>query len=620
MFRTNQGIVTITIIKKIIMEKFATKNGVSLRAYKGDAMTLLAFDLVAGLKNNLAGFTIRYKFKVDNVLQDPYVFNRLKFPDNFFVNNPGIPVQDRNSTLYSPIQKFNWVHVPNTNINTQLPIFGDYTYEVTPRYMIGGVLQPLQANLTVKVKINVSPFDLKKTKIGFTRGFVSSVAYAKRFNVNNNHVRPAGNEDELLFDITKKADTASRWNDVKKKFENVDYTFEEQHKWLGWQARQRILDFLDEAINDNAVSVKAFVYDLDEPEICKRLLKLAGEDRLKMTLDNAGKHGGNTSMESTFEKKFKAVAANAGDIQRGQFSGLAHSKVFIHIKNNNAVKVLTGSTNFSTNGLYVNSNHVLVFDNKKVAQLYSDAFDESFGPAKMSAFKGSKHSTDDFEFVEIGWPEMTVTFAPHTRAAAQRIFDRISQRIVKEGNTDVLFAIMKDTSKSSILDAVKQQVQSDKVFTYGITDTIGDNADYDVFLYKPNSSRGIRVAAKGIANVLPKPFGKVAKVDGYAIHHKFVVVNFKGPDPVVFCGSSNLAFGPEQSNGDNLLEIRDKDIVTAFAIQALALVDHFHWRNFELTATEMHLDDLSKPSKAWYLAWFDNNDLKNRQRKLYIKE
>lgn len=602
------------------MEKFATKNGVSLRAYKGDAMTLLAFDLIASLKNNLAGFTIRYKYKVDNVLQDPYIFNRLKFPDSFFVNNPGIPIQDRNSTLYSPIQKFNWVHVPNTNINTQVPIFGDYTYEVTPRYIIGGVLQPLQANLTVKVKINVSPFDLKKTKIGFTRGFVSSVAYAKRFNVNNNHVRPAGNEDDLLFDITKKADTASRWNDVTKKFENVDYTFEEQHKWLGWQARQRIIDFLDEAINDNAVSVKAFVYDLDEPEICKRLLKLAGENRLKMTLDNAGKHGGDTSMESTFEKKFKAAAANPDDIQRGQFLSLAHSKVFIHIKDNKAVKVLTGSTNFSTNGLYVNSNHVLIFDNKKVAQLYSDAFDESFGPAKMSAFKGLKHSTEDFEFVEIGLPEMTVTFAPHTKAAAQRIFDRISQRIVKEGNTDVLFAIMKDTSKSSILDAVKQQVQSDKVFTYGITDTIGDNADYNVFLYKPNSSRGIRVAAKGIENVLPKPFGKVAKIDGYAIHHKFVVVNFKGANPVVYCGSSNLAFGPEQSNGDNLLEIKDKDIVTAFAIQALALVDHFHWRNFELTATEMHLDDLSKPSKAWYLAWFDSSDLKNRQRKLYIKE
>jgi phosphatidylserine/phosphatidylglycerophosphate/cardiolipin synthase-like enzyme len=602
------------------MEKFKSKNGVSFMAYKGDAMTLLAFDLIASLRENLAGFTIKYSYKNGENLEESYIFNRLKFPDAFFQNNTNIPVIDRNSTLYSPIQKFNWVHVPNTNINTQIPIFGDYTYYVTPRYIEDGVLQPLDRNLTVDLKINVSPFEMKKTKVGFTRGFVSSVAYAKRFNVNNNRVRPPEAQDELLFDVTQNADTVNRWNDATKKYENVPYTYEEQHKWLGWQARQRIIDFLKEAVDDNTLFVKAFAYDLNEPEICKSLLTLASEGRLKVILDNEGKHGEEGSMENEFENLFTQQATNGSEIKRGNFLALAHSKVFIHLKNNKAQKVLTGSTNFSTNGLYVNSNHVLIFDNKKVAQLYSDVFDASFGDQNMDTFKGLEYSTSEYSFDEASLPNMTITFAPHTKEAAQKIFDRISQRILKGGNTDVLFAIMKDTSKSSILDAVKQQVQNDKVFTYGITDTIGDNADYSVFLYKPNSSKGIRVAAKGIENTLPEPFGKVAGISGYAIHHKFVVVNFKGTDPVVYCGSSNLAFGPEQKNGDNLLEIHDDDIVTAFAIEALRLVDHFHWRNNELTQTEMHLDDLSRISKAWYLPWFNTKDLRNRQRVLYIKQ
>lgn len=602
------------------MEKFETKNGVSVRAYKGDAMTLLAFDLKRSLQTNLAGFTIRYRFKDNGEWKEPFIFNRLKFPERFFENNPGILKEDRNSTLYSPIQKFNWVHVPNTNINTKNPVFGEYTYAITPRYLKNGVLQRLDDRLTVKVKINVSPFDMKKTQIGFTRGFVSSVAYAKRFNVNNNHVRPAGDADELLFDVTKKADTARRWNDDTKKYQNVDYTFEEQHQWLGWQARKRILDFLDEVINDTALSVKAFAYDLDEPQICKRLLRLARENRLQMILDNAGKHGNEDSFETNFANEFKKLADDAEAIKRANFLALAHSKVFIQLKKAKAIKVLTGSTNFSTNGLYVNSNHVLIFNNNRIAQLYADVFDASFGDEKMNVFKGSKHSVNDFDFNEAGLPKMTVTFAPHTQVAAQRIFDRINKRIKKAGNTDVLFAIMKDTNASSILDAVKQQVQINKVFTYGITDSISKKAEYNVFLYKPNSLKGIRVAAKGIENVLPKPFGKVAKVDGYAIHHKFVVVNFKGSDPVVFCGSSNLSFGPEQKNGDNLLEIHDKDIVTAFAIQALALVDHFEWRNKELSDDNMHLDDLSNPAKAWYLPWYNTKDLKNRQRNLYIQE
>ena len=74
-----------------------------------------------------------------------------------------------------------------------------------------------------------------------------------------------------------------------------------------------------------------------------------------------------------------------------------------------------------------------------------------------------------------------------------------------------------------------------------------------------------------------------------------------------------------QKNGDNLLEIHDDDIVTAFAIEALRLVDHFHWRNNELSDKPMFLDDLSDSNDMWYEAWFNSKDLKNRQRKLYIK-
>lgn len=601
------------------MEKFETKNGVSVRAYKGDAMTLLAFDLIPRLNNNLAGFTIYYRYKVDGNWEDFYVFNRMKFPEVFYQNNPDIPFKDKNSTLYSPIQKFNWVHVPNTNINTQYPVFGDYIYEITPRYIEEGILQPLDPDLTVKVPINVSPFDMKNTKIGFTRGFVSSVAYAKRFNVDNNRVRPPKSEDKLLFDVRQKADSAKRWSDITHQYEKVDYTFEEQHKWLGWQARQRIIDFLDDAINDNTLSVKVFAYDLNEPEICKRLLTLAETNRLKIILDNSGKHGSATSMETTFEKKIKEIT-DIKNIERGSFLALAHSKVFILIKNSVAIKVLTGSTNFSTNGLYINSNHVLIFENRNVAKLYGDVFDASFGKENMDRFKGNLFSITDFKISEPDFPEMTITFAPHTKGAAQRLFDRINERILKKGNTDILFAIMKDTSTSSILDAVMEQVKNEKIFTYGITDTIGKDSDYSVFLYKPNSLKGIRVAARGIENVLPAPFGKVAGIDGYAIHHKFIVVNFKGSDPVVYCGSSNLSFSPEQKNGDNLLEIHDEDIVTAFAIEALRLVDHFHWRNYEISNTEKHLDDLRKKSEAWYLSWFDSKDLKNLQRKLYIAE
>lgn len=600
------------------MENFKTKNGVSVRAYRGDAITLLAFDVSPELAENLAGFTLFFRCKEGNSAGQ-FLYNRLTFSEEFISNN-AIPDNDENSTLYSPIQKFKWVHVPNTDTNTQKAIFGDYVYTVTPRYIRDGKLLPIDPKLSVEIEIPVKPYIEKKAAVGFTRGFVSSVAYATRFGRTNNAVRPKVN-DSLLFDNTQIAGTAKRWNDKKHRYEQVPYTFKEQHEWLGWQARNRILDFLDETINDKKLNLKVFAFDLDEPEICKRLLLLAKENRLMMILDNSKGHTESDAWETLFETEYLKTA-NPETLKRGHYSALAHSKIMIQLRFGVAKKVLTGSANFSTNGLYVNSNHVIIFKNAKIGKLYSNLFDGSFGPEKMKNFKGSNLSANDNEISKtVSSPKMTVTFAPHTKEDATRIFDRISASICKNDTTDILFALMNDRSAGSILASVRKQIENENVFTYGITDTIGKNdEDFAIFLYKPNSKKGIRVAARGIENNLPEPFAQVPNIDGYAIHHKFIVVNFKGKNPVVYCGSSNLAFGPEQKNGDNLLEIFDKDIVTVFAIEALRLVDHFHWRNTKIDASvKLHLDSLEQ-KKKWYDSWLNEEDLKCRQRKLYIRK
>ena len=600
------------------MEIFKTRNGVSVRAYRGDAITLLAFDVTEKLAENMAGFTIFYRCKQQNST-GKYLYNRLTFNDEFIKKN-AIPLNDENSTLYSPIQKFNWVHVPNTDITTRQAIFGDYVYTITPRYIKDGKLLSLNPDFSVEIEIPVKPFEDKNASVAFTRGFVSSVAYATRFSRKNNAVRPKIN-DSLTFDNKQIADTAKRWNNIKRKYEQVAYTFEEQHEWLGWQARNRILEFLEETVQDKKLSLKVFAFDLNEPEICKKLLQLGKENRLTMILDDSKEHSEIDAWESIFEVEYLKTG-NPENIKRGHYSALAHCKVMIQMKNRAPKKVLTGSANFSTNGLYVNSNHVIIFKNTKIAKLYSDIFDESFGAEKMKNFKESAWAANDHEIEKsVSSPKMTVTFAPHKKVAAERIFDRISNSIENKETTDLLFAIMNDRSAGSILSSVRKQISNENVFSYGITDTIGKNdEDFAIFLYKPNSKKGIRVAARGIENNLPEPFGTVPGIDGYAIHHKFIVVNFKGKNPVVYCGSSNLAFGPEQKNGDNLLEIFDKDIVTAFAIEALRLVDHFHWRNTKLKNTDhLYLDQLNS-GKKWSDSWFNVDDLKYRQRKMYIRK
>jgi hypothetical protein len=205
----------------------------SVRAYKGDAMTLLSFDLDESLLENFVGFSIR----VTQGNRKPYYLkNRLSFEPAILAKN-SIDDKEKLSSLYSPFQKFRWIHVPSSEHYVDNPCFGKYTYDVTPRFLVDDVLKEPDPGLTVSVTIDVSPFRDGDIQVGFTRAFISSAAYAYRFN-NNSNLRP--NKEDLIFDIKMKSGTAKRWNENTRQMEDIDYTFEEQHEYLGWQARDRI--------------------------------------------------------------------------------------------------------------------------------------------------------------------------------------------------------------------------------------------------------------------------------------------------------------------------------------------------------------------------------------------
>src|SRR4051794_30005041 len=105
-----------------------------LVAYRGDAKTLLAFDLrTEASRDNLAGFTVR----ITPPGKAPYyLLNNLRFehPEDHAQD----PAEPSFSTLNAPIHKFRWVHVPGQAHQGLEPAFGEYTYEVTPRYFTAG--------------------------------------------------------------------------------------------------------------------------------------------------------------------------------------------------------------------------------------------------------------------------------------------------------------------------------------------------------------------------------------------------------------------------------------------------------------------------------------------------
>ena len=548
-----------------------SSSSLALIAYVGDGAVLLAFSLDPGeLKvNELAGFSIQCTPPAGK----PYFLeNRLNFANP--ITSSTTPSQTPwTSSQNAPFQKFHWVHFP-TEI---LP--GSYQFEVTARYCHGSTTID---GPKAMVAVRLAPEAGSNFELGLTRGYISSQAYASKFA--NKVIRP-----------------------LPKSLDYNTQPFQLQYEWLGYHARKMIFDLLAECLGDPSITVDLFAYDLDEPDIVDKLEALG--TRLRAVLDNAPLHQG-AALEVLGHVRL-VKSAGAGNIVQGHFHRFAHDKIIIAKKNGKAVKVLTGSANFSVRGLYVQSNNVLIFSDPKVADQYEQVFESVF--TNMSGFSKSPLAAQWFHFPNEGGgtPNFSVSFAPH-KVATVSLTE--VQQALDNAKSSIMFAIMELQGGGTVLRTIENLHLSGKVFSYGMTQSVkGFN------VYKPGQP-GVLIPFAALIKHVPPPFDKeFTGGPGQVIHDKFIVVDFNDKNPVVFTGSSNLAEGGEQDNGDNLLAIQDARVAEVFAVEAIRLVDHYQFRAAAQAATQVRpliLTPCGTQSK-WWTRDYDPNDMYNVQRELF---
>ena len=618
----------------------------TVKAYRGDAKTLLAFNVGKQNAKNLAGFTIQCAPQQQG--QDPYyLFNELQYETP--ADHAQDPKEPARSSINAPIFKFRWVHVPGVVHQGVDPFFGDYKYTVTPRYLKNGSLQPLDPTLSVTVAIPVNKFAKGNLELGFTRGYTQSQAFDTHFG-KNALIQP--NPPKFMFDTSVQSGTNAQ---------GQTFTYQQEYEWLGFTAREKVFGLLNDVLGNASSAIDLFAYNLDEPDILKILLELGKQKRIRIVLDNSKDNHDESkpTAEDQFEELFDKTAGKEA-LKRGKFGRYAHDKVVIVYSDSarkNPVKVLTGSTNFSVTGVYVNSNHVLIYNDPQVAGLYAGVFEEVWSTdIKKAPYIPSSWSSKTFSSATTNTPKTDFTFAPHDPDMTASVLKTITSRIAAEGAKSskvgsVLFAVMqidtpapksngkskskgKTTAKPAnnpVYTALNTLHKNDKIFSYGISDAPGG-----ISLYPVGKKTGVLVTGKPINTVLPPPFDQVRTISGFGhqVHHKFVVCGFNTADAVVFCGSSNLSNGGEENNGDNLLAIHDTDIATVFAIEALALVDHFDFLD-RSSKGKKGKDPSKTPAPAsqhqaamdahmylptddkWTARYFDPKDLHSVDRQLF---
>lgn len=106
------------------------------------------------------------------------------------------------------------------------------------------------------------------------------------------------------------------------------------------------------------------------------------------------------------------------------------------------------------------------------------------------------------------------------------------------------------------------------------------------------------------------------------MHHKFVVIDFDKPTARVYLGSYNFSSPADIKNGENLLIIKDRRIAVSYVVEALRIIDHYHFRVVQQEVQEakktLHL--AKPPRNAGEKPWWDEdyrNARKIRDRELF---
>ncbi len=569
---------TADAIKNKVM---ASKEGLTVTAYRGDNNVLLAFNLKESLIKNLAGFAI--KLRLPNG-KSYWLKNRLSFEKPLQANtSPQERLALWTESNLAPFQRFHWQHFPDEIMR------GTYTYSITPMYFNrkGGLIE----GVTADIAIDYLPKDcFDNLEIGFTRSYVSSQAYHDLFQ--NRLIRP-----------------------LPKTLDYNTTSYQQQYEWLGATAREVVFAFLNEALEDPAITIDALIYDIDEVHFVEKLEKLGS--RIRVFFDDSKEHVKEGALEAIVHQRIQKSAGQS-NVKKGHFKRFQHNKVLIQKKNNKPIRVLTGSMNFSVRGFYVQANNVLAFDDTHVASLYEQVFQQIWDDENN--FSKSEIASKWFSINQAQLPAIEFCFSPHKSGSIS--LNKI-QEALKKAKSSVFFSVMDLQGGGGVLQSLKSMaVERKDLFSYGVTQNLGKDQERQegVAIYGPGRLNGVLVPFGYLHGQVRPPFNEeVSGGFGQVIHNKFIVIDFNHSHPIVFTGSSNIAEGGEMANGDNLIAISDPVVAILYAVEACRLVDHFRFRAalYKSTSTEPLV---LKPDARWCEPYYDPSQLYYKQRLLFSRE
>ena len=246
--------------------------------------------------------------------------------------------------------------------------------------------------------------------------------------------------------------------------------------------------------------------------------------------------------DETSNNAFNSVSPPFGLVFGNSGDPLMHNKFLVIDEGLEDAKVIMGATNFTSNQMAVDPNHMLVINDQSLAKAYTLEFEEMWGsnnafPDLLQARFGSSKEDNTPHFFNINGIDVELYFSPSDRVTSK------IQNEIENADQSIDMALLTIT-KNELGSALGQKWDEGKSIRLIIENFDDNGSEYDFLLNKN-------------IPIKTHPNSRI-------FHHKYAIFDEGGSEPRVLTGSHNWTNKAEFQNDENTLIIRDQELANQF--------------------------------------------------------
>jgi phosphatidylserine/phosphatidylglycerophosphate/cardiolipin synthase-like enzyme len=519
----------------------------TVKSYVSSGCVLLAYDWEEGKNHpDFLGFAIKRTPGYSQDRAPQFLFNKLDFVPSTQAAKP------KPSNL-APIQKFNWWDggIKTSDQNKT------FEYEIIPVLGTGPDDLVLRTTDSAIAKVTIPAPLQGAIATYFNRAVVSSQSFLKEANKS----------------------------------------LELQTQWLA----NGLQDAIPTILKDSDAFDCAIYHLSDNHWILPAFRKFSGKGSIIYF-----SKGDDTKSEAAIDS-LHTTNRNISSHKRDKISKLMHDKFIVSYKGGSERAVLMGSTNFTPEAQTSQANLLHILHSKQLAGFY----------AKRAHLLATNPATKDTS-PNAGWQTVTdipgsqlrVFFLPEP-GSGRTFLDTVTKAI-QDAKSSVLFCMF-TASDEKLMNAIFEKGDSPDHNIYGLLNSVDDpdkptksgkpkklpaiaatifhrsREKSDTLPYAAFGSdaprgwlpelRTIDTTSFDISVKKPRAGEKKKIIPPVHVHHKFIVIDGDTPHPVIYSGSPNFSKASENSNDENVLEIKGNEaLAQVYVAEFLRLYNHYRAR------------------------------------------